>query len=127
MKIKRYYSKSKKYNYEYLVVSSSLYFDDKECFCVIPYMTLHACKEIDDFNKTRYQIKIGVRDWDDFDIGYIYTADSEKQFFDVLHELINWMNDLEHGVAYYYEDLIEDLNGKKEFFPNHMGCKREGW
>ena len=77
--------------------------------------------------KQDIKLKSVFDDWDDFDIGYIYTADSEKQFFDVLHELINWMNDLEHGVAYYYEDLIEDLNGKKEFFPNYMGCKREGW
>lgn len=127
MKIKRCFSQSKKHHSENLVIYGAVHFDDEEAFCGYPWMLLSANRDVDSSHANQYQIKICIHDQDDFDIGYIYTADSEKQFFNVLHELINWMNDLEHGVAYYYEDLIEDLNGKKEFFPNYMGCKREPW
>lgn len=59
---------------------------------------------------------------DDFDIGYVYSVGNEKQFYEVLHELINWMNDLEHGVC-SWDEFIDDIEG----FPPDCGCKRERW
>lgn len=65
------------------------------------------------------KIGVGIRDNDDFDIGCVYTAENEEQFFNVLHELINWTNDLEHGVC-FWEEFIDDIKG---FFPE-CGCKK---
>lgn len=36
--------------------------------------------------------------------------ENEVQFFDVLYELINWMNDLEHGVC-FWEEFVDDIKG----------------
>ena len=69
-----------------------------------------------------YQIGVGIRDNDDFDIGCVYTAENEEQFFNVLHELINWINDLGHGIC-LWEEFIGDIKG---FFPE-CGCKKERW
>jgi len=48
------------------------------------------------------------------------SLENKVQFFNVLHELINWINDLEHGVASYW-DYIRDIKG---FFPE-CGCKKK--
>lgn len=113
---------SKKYNEEYSTVNGLLHFDDKECFCKQPWINLIAFKNTHDKWWIDYQIGIAIHDYDDYDIGYVYTAENEEQFFDVLHELINWVNDLEHGVISYL-DYIGDIDG---FFPD-CGCKKEGW
>ena len=122
MEIIRHSHYSKKYNYEYLTINGLLHFDDKECFCKQPWIHLIAFKDIHDKWWKDYQIGIAIHDYDDYDIGYVYTAENEEQFFDVLHELINWVNDLEHGVISYW-DYIGDIEG---FFPD-CGCKKERW
>lgn len=112
--------KIEKYHFvkgEALVVNGSIHFDYNFAFCGRPYTFLNAyC------GWNSYQIGVGIRDNDDFDIGCIYTAENKEQFFNVLHELINWMNDLEHGVC-FWEEFIDDING---FFPE-CGCKKERW
>ncbi len=103
---------------EFLNVQGILYFDGKECFCGQPWINLLAYTEPSWCWKT-HQITIAIHDQDDYDIGFIYSPSKEK-FFVVLHELINWINDLEHGII-CYDDFIEDVEG---FFPD-CKCKRE--
>ena len=122
MNIERHFYKSKKYHSEYLTATGLLHFDDKECFCKQPWISLIAFKDTFDDWWNNYEIGIAIHDYDDYDIGYVYTAENEEQFFNVLHELINWINDLEHGIASYW-DYIEDVVG---FFPD-CGCKKERW
>lgn len=100
-----------------LTVNGNIHFDCNFAFCGRPYIFLNAYCGWND-----YQIGVGIRDNDDFDIGYIYTAENEEQFFEVLHELINWINDLEHGVC-IWEEFVDDIKG---FFPE-CGCKKERW
>lgn len=100
-----------------LLVSSRLDFGDENClFCVMPYAFLSASKERTEFYDAN-TICISVRDYDDYDYGLIYITDNEH-FFNVLHELINWMRDHEQGINNHY-DLIDIFN----FFPD-LGCER---
>lgn len=114
--VKRTISKS-----EYLSVYGLLHFDDKECFCGQPWILLSAHQGDNNSGWEKYSIGIAIHDQDDYDIGFVYYPGKE-QFFNVLHELINWINDLEHGVI-CYDDFIEDVEG---FFPD-CGCEREWW
>ena len=103
----------------HLWVWSNIYFDDEQCFCGRPYVSLVAHKEKAlcwDANT----IGIAIHDNDDFDIGLIYKTDSEH-FEMVLHELINWMRDHEQGRSVYM-DIWDTLN----FFPD-CGCERSRW
>lgn len=118
MNIERHLHKRKMY----LTADSSIYFDDENAFCGRPKIHLIAIKNRNDDWWNDYQIGVSIHDMDDYDIGYIYTAKSEEQFFNVLHELINWMNDLEHGVC-FYDEFVENIS---RFFPS-LGCKKEMW
>ena len=122
MEIKRYYYHSKNYRNEYLDVTGVLHFDNKYAFCGQPWIYLVAYKNAYDTTWKDRQICIVIHDQDDFDIGFVYSAEDDKQFFEVLHELINWMNDLEHGV-YSWDEFVDDIEG---FFPD-CRCKRERW
>lgn len=102
-----------------LRVDSYIYFDQK-VFCVRPKVYLLANKDNPLCGWVEYSIGIAVRDYDDFDIGLVYRTDLEH-FNDVLHELINWMYDHEHGIS-LYKNLWEPFN----FFPD-CKCKREMW
>ena len=105
--------------YDHLLVTSNIYFDDEQCFCGRPYVSLIAHKEKAlcwDANT----IGIAIHDNDDFDIGLIYKTDSEN-FENVLHELINWMRDHEQGRSIYM-----DIWDTFEFFPD-CGCERNLW
>lgn len=103
----------------HLIVRSNIYFDSSDYFCDRPYIYLSAHKESDGFWKS-YTIGIGIRDQDDFDIGLVYET-NEQSFFTILHELINWMNDHEHGIT-QYEDIIEPYT----FFPD-CECAHKLW
>lgn len=116
--------KIEKYHFvkgEALAVNGNIHFDYNFAFCGRSYIHLITIKNAYCGWKD-YQIGVGIRDNDDFDIGCVYTAENEEQFFNVLHELINWMNDLEHGVC-FGEEFIDDIKG---FFPE-CGCKKEEW
>ena len=105
--------------HDYLWVWSNIYFDDEQCFCGRPYVSLVAHKEKAlcwDANT----IGIAIHDNDDFDIGLIYKTDSEH-FEMVLHELINWMRDYEQGRSIYM-----DIWNTFDFFPD-CGCERSRW
>lgn len=105
--------------YDHLWVRSNIYFDDEECFCGRPYVSLVARKEKAlclDANT----IGIAIHDNDDFDVGLIYKTDSDN-FENVLHELINWMRDHEQGRSIYM-DIWDTL----DFFPD-CGCERSRW
>lgn len=91
-------------------VTSNIYFDIKFT-CGQTYVTLIADKEYN-------YISIVVMDQDNLIIGYEYYP-GEDNFFKVLHELINWMNDHENGVS-----KLDDLF-KENFFSNYLGCERE--
>lgn len=60
-----------------------------------------------------------ICDQDDYDIGQIYYC-REENFTQVLRELINWMNDLEYGMCFYDEFIVDVEN----FFPD-CGCRKE--
>lgn len=102
-----------------LSVDSNIYFDEKWAFCGQTWIHLIA-------NRTEatywyeYTIGITLHDQDDWDWGLLYYT-NEDNFFDILHELINWMRDHEQGITRYRD--IKDLFN---FFPD-LGCKRKGW
>lgn len=104
---------------EYLSVTSGIYFDAPDLFCGRTYLYLAAHKEGDRFWKP-HTIGISIHDNDDFDLGLVYEADGEH-FFDVLHELINWMYDHEQGIT-CYDQICDPLM----FFPE-CDCKRKQW
>ena len=104
-------------NIDYLSVSAKLNFGYENClFCGMPWVLLTASKE-----KTRFYgantIRISVLDNDDYSLGLFYKTDDEH-FFDVLHELINWIRDHEQGIN-SYNDLCEIF----DFYPD-LGCER---
>lgn len=101
-----------------LSVTSNIYFDEN-LFCVKPFVHLLAYKEPPCYWDTN-TIAIGICDYDDFHIGVIYQPDP-KDFFTVLHELINWMKDHEEGIS-SYKKLIESM----DFFPD-CHCHRGMW
>lgn len=100
-----------------LNVYCNLKFDDEECFCGQPYISLTAWKDGNKWYKPN-TIIIGIHDQDDYDIGFEYQP--KEHFFNVLHELINWMNDLEHGII-IYDDYIVNI---EEFFLM-LNCERK--
>lgn len=124
MKIKKnFYSITRKNPrlVEYIRVDSDIHFDNFGAFCGKPYMILVAVKDNPIVSWRKYSIGIRLRDQDDFDIGYVYYP-TEDQFFDILHELINWMHDLEMGLC-LWDKFVDDISG---FFPK-LDCKRERW
>ena len=123
MEIQRHYTPATRNNKrrdEWITVWADIKFDDEECFCRQPSITLIAIYENPMSYWHKYDIAIGIRDEDDFDVGYIYKP-TKEQFFDVLHELINWIHDLEMGCC-CWDEFIKDQN----FFPS-LDCKREKW
>ena len=104
----------------FLAVTSSLFTDEDYIFCGRPEIRLYARKEQDGIWWPAYSIAIKVGDEDDYDMGLIYQTTKET-FFDVLHELINWMRDHEQGVTIY-----KDIWNLNEFFPD-LNCPRERW
>ena len=105
---------------EYLNIYANIKFDNEEVFCGKPRIILNAMYDKPSFSWSKYEIGVGIRDDDDFDIGYIYKP-TKEQFFNVLHELINWIHDIETGCC-CWDEFIEDSN----FFPN-LVCEREKW
>lgn len=95
-----------------LKVTSNIYFDIKFA-CGQTYVNLIS-------NKERNYIMIVIMDQDDLAIGYVYYPEenNEDNFFKVLHELINWMNDHENGIS-KFDNLLND-----DFFPNYLDCER---
>lgn len=102
-----------------LIACSGIHFDE-DVFCGRPYVALTAYKDNFGFEFGGNTITIGVYDSDDYDLGLVYETDSEH-FFDVLHELINWMADHEKGVV-----SLEKCRDAFDLFPD-CGCKREVW
>ena len=105
--------------YSYLWVWSNIYFDDEQCFCGRPYISLVAHKE-KSLCWDAKTLSRAIHDNDDFDVGLIYKTDSEN-FENVLHELINWMRDHEQGRSIYM-----DIWNTFDFFPD-CGCERSRW
>lgn len=107
-------------NYERLTVFGSIYFDEEFAFFGHPGIILSAFrnvnKRVSDLWKEN-SITVTIHDQDDYYVSYEYYPE-ENDFFTVLHELINWMNDLEHGVC-CWESYVRDMDN---FFPNI--CKR---
>ena len=102
-----------------LKVYGSVHFDDKFCFSGYPWIYLYTCEN----NKfwDNHQIGIAIHDQRNYDMGYVYEP-GEERFIAVLRELINWINDLEHGVCSYW-DYIQNIEG---FFPD-LDCKKSWW
>ena len=105
--------------YDHLWVLSNIYFDDEQCFCGRPYVSLIAHKE-EALCWDANTIGIAIHDNDDFDVGLIYKTNSDN-FENVLHELINWMRDHEQGRSIYM-----DIWNTFDFFPD-CGCERSRW
>ena len=112
----------KKFNVEFLYVVADIHFDCPDLFCGRTRMSLVAWKEKENAcGDTEYTIQIVLHDQDDYDIGWVYYPEPER-FTNVLHELINWMNDLEHGVI-CHDDFVDTYN--TSFFPDYLGCRRK--
>lgn len=118
-----YHPKKCKYPREQLTVTADVYFDTPELFCGRTWISLLAWKERHSHFSWEhdYTIQIAVHDQDDYDIGWVYYPEPD-QFTNVLHELINWMNDLEHGVI-CHDDFVDTYY--TSFFPDYCGCKRK--
>ena len=106
---------------ERLFVNSAIFLDNYVDICVRPYITLCAYKDVISEWFGPYEIHINICDYDDFGYGYVYRAHNEKDFFNVLHELINWMRDHEQGVT-YWDDVVSD-----NLFPEFRNAEREQW
>ena len=117
MIIKRYVSKT----YERLIVQSSIFLDNHIGIYERPYITLGAYKDAISEWYGPYEIYIGICDYDYFSYGYVYRMQNEEEFFDVLHELINWMRDHEQGIT-YLDDVISD-----NLFPEFRNAEMEMW
>lgn len=118
------HSYHKKFNVEFLRVVADIHFDRPDLFCGRTWMSLIAWEEKENaWGDTEYTIQIAIHDKDDYDIGFVYYP-APEQFTDVLHELINWMNDLEHGVI-CHDDFVDTYN--TSFFPDYLGCKRKSY
>lgn len=103
-------------SYDGLRIDSYIYFEDaRYCFCGFPWVNLVTWK-------SKNQIGINICDKDDFTMGLVYYPKTEDEFFNVLHELINWMRDHEQGVS-DFDKLIHDMFN---FFPD-CGCDRKWW
>lgn len=105
--------------YGALYVYSNIYFDRHDHFCDRPYVYLLAYKDaMRDWEE--YSIAIGIFHRGENVVSLLYKTD-KKHFEDVLHELINWMCDHEHGIT-NYDDIFDEMN----FFPD-CGCERHVW
>ena len=107
---------------KHLNVSTNIFFDKPMCFCGQTWIHLHANKE-EDIGWHPCTIAIGIRDQDDFDVGFVYQA-NENNFEDILRELVNWMIDHENGIS-----SVDNVFSKKnmlEFFPD-LDCPRVHW
>lgn len=117
MKFKRIASKT----CEKLFVESAIFLDNYDGICGIPFITLCAYKDAISKWYGPYEICISVCDYDDFDHGYVYRMQNKEEFFDVLHELINWMRDHEQGITYWSNIVDGNL------FPKFKNVKMEMW
>ena len=119
MKIEKRQITRHKQTSENLYVSGRLQFYDTQAFCGNVYIILIAFKDNSFFGWNANEIAIHIHDYDDLFEGFIYYPKSE-QFFDILHELINWINDLEHGIL-YFDEIFPNIDN---FFPKLCERKR---
>ena len=105
--------------YERLFVQSSIFLDNYDGICGRPFITLAAYKDAISEWYGPYEIYINVCDYDDFGYGFVYKMQNEEEFFDVLHELVNWMRDHEQGIT-YWDDFITG-----RLFPEFKSVRRE--
>ena len=107
---------------KFLYVHSYIDFgDDNNIFCKMPYVYLLASYKDVSFGWKPFSLKLVVTDHDDFEYGMLYKT-NEEHFFQVLHELINWMVDHEQGIS----DIGKMFHFPYDFFPD-CGCERELW
>lgn len=105
-----------------LKARSYIDFGDENCvFCKMPFVYLVANYKDSSSGWKPFSIKIIIRDHDDFEYGMLYKTD-EEHFFQVLHELINWMVDHEQGIS----DIGKLFHSPYDFFPD-CGCEVELW
>ena len=106
---------------ERLFVQSSIFLDNYVGICGRPFITLSAYKDTLSKWWGPYEIYINICDYDDFGYGYVYEMQNEEEFFNVLHELVNWMRDHEQGVT-YWDDVVSG-----NLFPEFRNAEREQW
>ena len=104
----------------YLRVTSGIFLDEYDGICGRTYVSLIAHRDETTYGWPANSIGMAIHDNDDLDEGLIYYTD-ENSFFNVLHELINWMVDHENGVTYK-----ENIWNALELFPD-VGCTRKIW
>lgn len=116
MIIKRSVSKT----YERLIVQSLLFLDNHIGIYERPYITLSAYKDAISEWYGPYEIYMHVCGYD-FGYAYVYRMQNEEEFFDILHELVNWMKDHEHGIT-YWDDVISG-----NLFPEFRNAEKVMW
>ena len=107
--------------YERLFVQSSIFLDNHIGIFKRPYITLCAYKDAISEWYGPYEIYMHICDYDDFGYGYVYRMQNEEEFFNILHELINWMRDYEHGIT-YWDDVISG-----NLFPEFKNIEKVMW
>lgn len=68
-------------------------------------------------------VRISIRDNDDFDIGVIYEGNTKEEARQIFHELVNFLNDIDGKIV--NDDTFFDGNKNTiaSFFPD-LGCPR---
>ena len=107
--------------YERLFVQSSIFLGNHIGIYERPYITLSAYKDAISEWYGPYEIYMHVCGYDSFGYAYVYRMQNEEEFFNILHELINWMRDHEQGII-YWDDVISD-----NLFPEFRNAERELW
>lgn len=98
---------------------SDIHFEDEECFCGKPYISLIIfTKKF--LTNDAFTILISIHDEDDFDIGLKYTSNLQN-FANVFGSLLLWMIKKEKEVSNY-----DDIWNPFEFFPD-CNCERILW
>ena len=107
--------------YERLIVQSLLFLDNYAGICRRPYITLSAYKDAISEWYGPYEVYMYICGYDNFGYACVYRMQNEEEFFNILHELINWMRDHEHGIT-YWDDVVSG-----NLFPEFKSAEMEMW
>lgn len=107
---------------ECIIATSSIYLGDIKNLAIQPCILMIAAKEnpISGFEKYEINLKI-CESSHIFNYREIVYKPRKDQFLGILHEILNWMNDVEDGVSFKY-DVWNSVD-----FPPQLDCERDEW
>jgi hypothetical protein len=98
-----------------IITAEVTMFSDSNCFCGNPRAFIH-------FWDDKNEVRLSVGDQDDLDIAVLYTAKDKTEAHNIFHELMNYLNDVEHAVIDSNTIFTTDKS-IGSFFPD-LGCPR---